>query len=66
MVSGSREGGKAKPLKQGKKDAKVVDDEDLALRNKQRADEKAKKEMAAKVGKGPLSAGLKKSSGSKK
>ncbi|KAK4655345.1 Translation machinery-associated protein 7 [Podospora pseudocomata] len=51
-------GGKAKPLKAPKKQAKELDDEDKAFLEKQRAAEKAKKEMAAKAGgKGPLNTG---------
>ncbi|CAP61202.1 uncharacterized protein PODANS_3_1570 [Podospora anserina S mat+] len=51
-------GGKAKPLKAPKKQNKELDDEDKAFLEKQRAAEKAKKEMAAKAGgKGPLNTG---------
>lgn len=67
MVAGSREGGKAKPLKSAKKASKEMEEDEIAFRNKQKADEKARKEMALKAGKGgPLGAGLKKSSGAKK
>ncbi|KAK3323893.1 translation machinery associated TMA7 [Podospora appendiculata] len=58
MGGQSRDGGKAKPLKAPKKKANEYDDEDLAFLEKKRADEKAKKEMAAKAGgKGPLNTG---------
>ncbi|KAJ4300551.1 Translation machinery-associated protein 7 [Collariella sp. IMI 366227] len=51
-------GGKAKPLKSAKKQNKELDDEDKAFLEKQRAAEKAKKELAAKAGgKGPLNTG---------
>ena len=58
-----REGGKKKPLKAAKKDAKELDDDDKALHAKQREEQKKLKEMAAKAaGKGPLvSGGIKKS-----
>ncbi|KAI4136071.1 MAG: hypothetical protein LQ347_000121 [Umbilicaria vellea] len=58
MGGNSREGGKAKPLKAPKKEKKELDDEELAFRDKQKADAKAQKEMAEKAkGKGPLNAG---------
>ncbi|KAL2130661.1 hypothetical protein VTI74DRAFT_6101 [Chaetomium olivicolor] len=58
MGGQSREGGKAKPLKAAKKANKELDDEDKAFLEKQRAYEKAKKELAAKAsGKGPLNTG---------
>ncbi|XP_040591377.1 translation machinery-associated protein 7-like [Mesocricetus auratus] len=52
------EGGKRKPLKQPKKQAK----EDKALKQKQKEEQKKLKELKAKaVGKGPLAtAGIKK------
>jgi len=58
-----RQGGKQKPLKAAKKEAKELDDEDKALHAKQREEQKKLKEMAAKAaGKGPLvSGGIKKS-----
>ena len=58
-----REGGKKKPLKAAKKDAKELDDDDKALHAKQREEQKKLKEMAGKAsGKGPLvSGGIKKS-----
>ncbi|KAK0736113.1 translation machinery associated TMA7 [Apiosordaria backusii] len=58
MGGQGRDGGKAKPLKAPKKQAKELDDEDKAFLEKQRAAEKAKKELAAKAGgKGPLNTG---------
>ncbi|KAH8168801.1 translation machinery associated TMA7 domain-containing protein [Sarocladium implicatum] len=58
MGGGNREGGKAKPLKAPKKQNKDLDDDDQAYLEKKRAEEKARKEMAAKVGgKGPLNTG---------
>ncbi|KAH6676869.1 translation machinery associated TMA7 [Plectosphaerella plurivora] len=67
MGGASREGGKAKPLKAPKKQKREDDDEeDAAFKEKQRADEKARKEMAAKAsGKGPLTGGGIKKSGKK-
>ena len=61
-----REGGKKKPLKAAKKDAKELDDDDKALHAKQREEQKKLKEMAAKAsGKGPLATGGIKKSGKK-
>ncbi|EEH19882.2 hypothetical protein PABG_02141 [Paracoccidioides brasiliensis Pb03] len=58
MGGQGREGGKAKPLKAPKKEKKELDEEDLAFKEKQRADAKAKKELAEKAkGKGPLNSG---------
>ncbi|KAJ6011187.1 hypothetical protein N7486_008398 [Penicillium sp. IBT 16267x] len=59
MGGASREGGKAKPLKAAKKEKKELDEDELAFREKQKADAKAKKEMAesAKGKKGPLNTG---------
>ncbi|KAK1984597.1 Translation machinery-associated protein 7 [Colletotrichum shisoi] len=58
MGGASREGGKAKPLKAAKKQAKDLDEDDLAYLEKKRAEEKARKELAAKAGgKGPLNTG---------
>ncbi|OJD28543.1 hypothetical protein ACJ73_00033 [Blastomyces percursus] len=55
---GGREGGKAKPLKAPKKERKELDEDDLAFREKQKADARAKKELADKAkGKGPLNSG---------
>ncbi|RGP61483.1 coiled-coil domain-containing protein 72 [Fusarium sporotrichioides] len=51
-------GGKVKPLKQAKKAQKDLDEDDMAYLEKKRADEKARKELAAKAGgKGPLNTG---------
>ncbi|KAL9128840.1 MAG: hypothetical protein Q9217_002566 [Psora testacea] len=51
-------GGKAKPLKTPKKEKKELDEDELAFREKQKADAKAQKEMAEKAkGKGPMNAG---------
>ncbi|KAK5683682.1 hypothetical protein LTS12_029173 [Elasticomyces elasticus] len=51
-------GGKVKPLRGPKKDKKDLDDEELAFKEKQKADEKARKDMAEKAkGKGPMNAG---------
>ncbi|KAK5102573.1 Translation machinery-associated protein 7 [Exophiala xenobiotica] len=58
MGGASREGGKAKPLKAAKKEKKELDEDELAHKNKQAADAKARKELAAKAGgKGPLNTG---------
>ncbi|PNP54634.1 hypothetical protein THARTR1_05191 [Trichoderma harzianum] len=49
---------RAKPLKAPKKQNKDLDEDDLAYLEKKKADEKARKEMAAKAGgKGPLNTG---------
>ncbi|KAK4100915.1 translation machinery associated TMA7 [Parathielavia hyrcaniae] len=52
-------GGKAKPLKAPKKGPKDLDDEDKAFLEKKRAEEKAKKDLAAAAAgkKGPLNTG---------
>ncbi|KAI2638066.1 translation machinery associated TMA7 [Xylaria nigripes] len=66
MGGQNREGGKMKPLKAAKKDKKEFDDEDMAFKEKQKADAKARAEMAAKAaGKGPLTSGGIKKSGKK-
>ncbi|KAE8360665.1 translation machinery associated TMA7 [Aspergillus caelatus] len=58
MGGASREGGKVKPLKAAKKDKKELDDDDLAFKEKQRAEAKAKKDLLDKAkGKGPLNTG---------
>ncbi|KAI9830401.1 MAG: Translation machinery-associated protein 7 [Phylliscum demangeonii] len=58
MAGGNREGGKAKPLKQPKKEKKELDEEDLAFKEKQKADAAAKKALAEKAkGKGPMNTG---------
>lgn len=59
-----RQGGKLKPLKQAKKKTQDFEDEDdVAFKAKQKADQQARKEMAAKASKGgPLAgSGIKKS-----
>ncbi|KAI9767696.1 MAG: Translation machinery-associated protein 7 [Candelina submexicana] len=54
----SSAGGKAKPLKAPKKANKELDEDEIAFREKQKADAKANKEMAEKAkGKGPMNAG---------
>lgn len=54
----NREGGKAKPLKQPKKEKKDMDEDEIAFKAKQAADAKARKDMADKAkGKGPMNAG---------
>ncbi|EPS29770.1 Translation machinery-associated protein 7 [Penicillium oxalicum] len=59
MGGSSREGGKAKPLKAPKKDKKELDEDDLAFKEKQRADAAAKKALleSTKGKKGPLNTG---------
>ncbi|KAJ5211748.1 uncharacterized protein N7498_003394 [Penicillium cinerascens] len=59
MGGASREGGKVKPLKAAKKEKKELDEDELAYKEKLRADAKAKKDMmeAAKGKKGPLNTG---------
>ncbi|BDD56885.1 Translation machinery-associated protein 7 [Monascus purpureus] len=58
MGGQSREGGKAKPLKVPKKGKKELDEDEIAFREKQKADAKAKKELMEKAkGKGPLNTG---------
>ncbi|KAL4754063.1 translation machinery associated TMA7 [Aspergillus terricola var. indicus] len=58
MGGASREGGKVKPLKAAKKDKKELDEDDLAFKERQRAEAKAKKELMEKAkGKGPLNTG---------
>ena len=62
----SREGGKKKPLKAPKKEAKEFDENDLAFKQKKKEDEKAMKEAKAKATqKGPLVGGGIKKSGKK-
>ena len=61
-----RQGGKKKPLKQPKKETAEPDEEELALRAKQREDDKALKEAKAKAAqKGPMGTGGMKKSGKK-
>ncbi|KEZ46791.1 hypothetical protein SAPIO_CDS0089 [Scedosporium apiospermum] len=58
MGGADRQGGKVKPLKAPKKAQKDLDDDDRAFLEKKKAEEKARKEMAAKAGgKGPLNTG---------
>lgn len=58
MGGADRAGGKAKPLKAPKKEKKDLDDDDKAFLEKKRAEERARKELAAKAGgKGPLNTG---------
>uniref|UniRef100_A0A5S6R293 Translation machinery-associated protein 7 homolog n=1 Tax=Trichuris muris TaxID=70415 RepID=A0A5S6R293_TRIMR len=60
----SREGGKKKPLKQPKKQAKVADENDAEFKKRQLEEKKALKEAAAKAAqRGPLgsTSGVKKS-----
>ncbi|KAI9714087.1 MAG: Translation machinery-associated protein 7 [Candelaria pacifica] len=58
MGGQGRDGGKAKPLKAPKKVNKELDEDEVAFREKQKADAKANKEMAEKAkGKGPMNAG---------
>ncbi|XP_050808729.1 translation machinery-associated protein 7-like [Gopherus flavomarginatus] len=61
-----RDGGKKKPLKQPKKQAKDMDEEDLAFNQKQKAEQKKLEELKTKAsGKGPLTGGGIKKSGKK-
>ncbi|KAA8646168.1 translation machinery-associated protein 7 [Aspergillus tanneri] len=59
MGGASREGGKVKPLKAAKKEKKDLDDEDIAFKERQRAEAKAKKDLLEKTQgkKGPLNTG---------
>ncbi|XP_060223975.1 translation machinery-associated protein 7-like [Meriones unguiculatus] len=51
-------GGEKKPLKQPKKHAKEMDEEDKAFKQKQKEEQKTFKELKAKAaGKGPLATG---------
>ncbi|CAN0536400.1 unnamed protein product, partial [Rangifer tarandus platyrhynchus] len=60
-----REGGKKKPLKQPKKQAKEMDEEDKAFKQKQEEQEKLQELKAKALGKGPLATGGIKKSGKK-
>ncbi|KAL1449963.1 hypothetical protein WDU94_002429 [Cyamophila willieti] len=63
---GGREGGKKKPLKAPRKEQKELDDEDLALRQKQKEQQKALEAAKVKAAqKGPLVGGGIKKSGKK-
>ncbi|XP_074200241.1 translation machinery-associated protein 7 [Camelus bactrianus] len=59
-------GGKKKPLKQPKKQAKEMDEEDKAFKQKQKEEQKKLEELKVKAaGKGPLATGGIKKSGKK-
>ncbi len=62
-----KQGGKKKPLKQPKKNKEVLDDDDIAFKNKQRDDAKQLKVLKEQALKGgPLmQGGIKKSKGKK-
>ncbi|ELW70339.1 Coiled-coil domain-containing protein 72 [Tupaia chinensis] len=61
-----REGGKKKSLKQPKKHAKEMDEEDKTFKQKQKEEQKQLEELKAKaVGKGRLASGAIKKSGKK-
>ncbi|EDW74107.1 uncharacterized protein Dwil_GK21753 [Drosophila willistoni] len=61
-----REGGKKKPLKAAKKEAKDLDEDDVAFKLKQKQQEKALEAAKASAGKkGPLVGGGIKKSGKK-
>ena len=61
-----REGGKKKPLKHPKKQAKETDEEDKAFKQKQKEEQKKLEELKAKATrKGPLATGGTKKSGEK-
>ncbi|KAL6058272.1 hypothetical protein STEG23_003487 [Scotinomys teguina] len=58
------EGGKKKPLKQPKKQAKEMDEEDKAFEQKEKEEQKKLEELKAKAaGQGPLATGGIKKSG---
>jgi hypothetical protein len=60
---GGRQGGKAKPLKQPKKDKVEEDEDDLAFKRKKQEEAKALAAMKEKAGaaKGLIGGGIKKS-----
>lgn len=61
-----REGGKKKPLKAPKKDSKEMDEDDVALKQRQKEQQKALAEAKARAAqKGPLVGGGIKKSGKK-
>lgn len=61
-----RQGGKAKPLKAPKKDAKELDEDDIEFKKKQMEEKKKMAEAAKKASeKGPLVGGGIKKSGKK-
>ncbi|XP_054574478.1 translation machinery-associated protein 7-like [Eptesicus fuscus] len=53
----SREGGKKKPLKQPKRQAKEMDEEDKAFKQRQKEEKKLQELKAKAEGKGPLATG---------
>ncbi|XP_057611857.1 translation machinery-associated protein 7-like [Chionomys nivalis] len=59
------EGGKKKPVKQAKKQAKEIDKEDKAIKQKQKEEKKLKELKAKATRKGPLATGGVKRSGKK-
>lgn len=62
----SRDGGKEKPLKTPKKEKHELDEDDKALKQKQREEQKALEAMKSKASqKGPLTGGRIKKSGKK-
>ncbi|XP_062960183.1 translation machinery-associated protein 7-like [Cynocephalus volans] len=62
----SHEGGKKQPLQQLKKQAKEMDKEDKAFKQKQKEEQKKLEELRVKAtGKGPLATGGIKKSGKK-
>lgn len=62
----SRQGGKAKPLKAAKKQQSDLTEEELAFKEKQKADAQARKKMAEQAKKGgPMVGGGIKKSGKK-
>jgi len=61
-----RQGGKLKPMKQGKKESKELDEDDVAFKQKQREEQKAMKDAQDKAAKGgPVGTGGIKKSGKK-
>nr|XP_020469235.1 translation machinery-associated protein 7 [Monopterus albus] len=61
-----REGGKKKPLKAPKKQAKEMDEDEAAFKQKQKEEQKAMEALKSKAsGKGPLVGGGIKKSGKK-
>ena len=56
-----KDGGKAKPLKAPKKEAKEMDDDDLAFQAKLKKEKEALKQLASKAAGGQFGQGLKKS-----
>lgn len=53
-MSGSRQGGKKKPLKAPKSTKKEFDESDIEFKKKQQEEAKKLKELAEKAKKGPL------------